>query len=55
MTEKEFILRHIEFEKGMIEAWTHIRDICNACIKSHWKELTKKQIRELVNLNRVKP
>ncbi len=51
ITEKEFTLRHIESEKGMIKAWIHIRNICNSCIKTHREELTKKRIKELVNMN----
>ncbi len=49
--EKEFIERHIEFEKGMIKAWRHVRNLCNSCIKTHREELTKKRIKELVNMN----
>ncbi len=52
MTEKEFIIQHIAFEKGMIEAWVHIRNVCNSCIKVHKEELTKKRIKELVDINK---
>jgi len=31
----------IAFEKGMIEAWRHIRSVCNSCIKAHKEELKR--------------
>jgi hypothetical protein len=37
------------FEKGMIEGWKHIQNICKICIKAH-----KETIKELKNKKRVK-
>ncbi len=52
MTRKEFILRHIAFEKGMISGWLHIKKFCECGIKAHREELTKKRIKELVEMNK---
>jgi len=43
MDEKAII-----FEKGMIEAWKHIKNICNLCIKSHKEEIKKLKSRKKV-------
>ena len=52
MTKKEYILQHIGFERGMIRAWVHVRNLCNSCIKAHREEITKKRIKELVAMNK---
>lgn len=45
-TEIHFIKTHkfeseMGFEKGMIEAWRHIRHVCNGCIKAHKEEMKR--------------
>ena len=50
-TKKEFILEHKAYEKGMIQAWKHIINLCNSCIRAHRLELSKKRIEELVKMN----
>ena len=31
----------IVFEEGMIEAWKHVKNICNVCINVHKKEMVR--------------
>jgi uncharacterized membrane protein len=31
----------IAYECGMIEAWMHIKVLCNSCIKAHREEIKK--------------
>jgi len=51
MTEKEFIIAHIASTKGKINAWKHIKVICNSCIKAHREELKKEWIKEFAGMN----
>ena len=52
MTKREFMLQHVAYENGMIHAWKHIRNMCNACIKAHKEELKKDRIIRLAEMNR---
>ena len=38
---KKKIEKWFAFEKGMIEAWRHIRHVCNGCIKAHKEEIKR--------------
>jgi len=51
MTRNEFIIQRKAFEEGMISAWRHILNMCNVCVKAHRKEMTKKQLNELAEMN----
>jgi hypothetical protein len=52
MTKREFIIKHVAYEKGMIQAWKHIRNACNSCIRAHKKELKTDGLAQLVQMNR---
>jgi len=51
LTQREYMIQHVAYEKGMIKAWQHIRIICNSCIRAHREELTKQRTRQLVEMN----
>ena len=51
LTEREYMIQHVAYEKGKIKAWQHIRIICNSCIRAHREELTKQRTRQLVEMN----
>lgn len=52
MTKEEFILSHKLFEMGMIKAYQGIMYHCKACIKTHQKEMSKKRLNQLVEMNK---
>ena len=45
MTKKEILQldKEIIFEKGMIDGFKHIKNICNACIKAHKESMRRKE------------
>lgn len=51
MTRKEFIIRHIAFEEGMIQVYQDTMDHCRFCIEAHRKELKKERIEEVADRN----
>jgi hypothetical protein len=52
LTKKEFIIQHKAFEDGMICAYEGILNHCQICIKAHRKEITKKRLLEIADMNR---
>jgi hypothetical protein len=38
----------IIYEKGMIEAWRHIKTICNLCIRAHKEEIKRLKSRKKI-------
>jgi hypothetical protein len=52
MTKKEFIFQHKAFEEGMVCLYKNIMIHCKTCMEAHKKELTKKRLNEIVNMNK---
>lgn len=50
-SKEDFKLYHISRTLGRIEAWKHIKALCNSCIKAHKKELKTERIEELIEMN----
>ena len=38
-SEKNYLRERIEFERGMIEGWKHVKNLCSHCIKAHRQEI----------------
>jgi hypothetical protein len=52
MTKKEFMIYEKAFQDGMIRAYTGILNDCKVCIQAHRKEMTKKRLLELADMNK---
>ncbi len=51
MTEKEFEIEHVAFERGMIKAWEGVINHAKSCIEAHRQELTEERIKQIVSMN----
>ena len=52
MTKREFKLWTKAYDEGMIKAYQGILSHCKVCIQAHRKEITKKRLEELAQMNR---
>ena len=52
MAKKEYIIKHKAYEQGKIKAWQHIILLAQGCIRAHKPLLTRKEIKEICEINK---